>query len=214
MKIMKYSIAGIFGIFLITMGVDNSAGQWSTECHPIPNAPNWFSPYMLHASGYFFCAGWQYWSTDPYPYYTYSNNCYTIRLESYLDLNYAHAQVLTPWEMDVQIGARSGFYPEVFRAQVIMKDLTYGGSVTTTTAYIVGPQPTIFPSISSDANIVIRWGSYTNLRYSVQYSTQLTANSWKYIPAFSNVSADSSSMQYQAPISNAPLRIYRLISAP
>ena len=211
---MKNYIAGIFGIFLFTVGVDNSEGQWDTECHPIPSSPNWFSPYTLHASGYFFCSGWEYWSTDPYPYYTFSSNCYTIRLESYLDLNYYHLQVLTPWEMDVQIGARSGFYPEVFRARVIMKDLTYGGSVTSITEYIVGPRPRIFLSTSSDTNIVINWGSYTNLRYSMQYSTQLTANSWKYIPSFSNVSGASSSMQYQTPISNAPLRIYRLISTP
>ena len=193
---------------LFTIAAENSVGQSVDECHPIPQNPAMFSPFVIRASGEFGASNWQFWPNSDF--LTISNNLLTISLVCY-QVGDIGAAVMTPWQGDIPI---DGLLPGGYRANVILTDRDAGTSETSTTAFVVGPLPTINSVIPSDTNIVFRWTSHTTLLYSVQYSTQLTASSWKYIPSFSNVPGTSSSMQYQAPLSNGPLRIFRLISTP
>ena len=213
MRVLKV-IFICMAFYLMNPGSSTAQTEWISGPYPIPNAPSFGAPYKLHASGWFGCHGWQYWSTDPYPYYTFSNNCYTIRLESFLDLNYLHLQVLTPWEAEVQIGPMFVFEPTVFHAKVIMTDLTFGGAITSTTSYVVGPRPIIRTLSTTNCDLVFSWPSYTNLHYSVQCSTQLTATSWKCLPAFSNRPGDPSFISHQTTMTNTPRMFYRVVSAP
>ena len=208
MKIMKNYILGVLGVTLFTIAAENSVGQSVDECHPIPQNPAMFSPFVIRASGEFGASNWQFWPNSDF--LTISNNLLTISLVCY-QVGDIGAAVMTPWQGDIPI---DGLLPGGYRANVILTDRDAGTSETSTTAFVVGPLPTINSVIPSDTNIVFRWTSHTTLLYSVQYSTQLTASSWKYIPSFSNVPGTSSSMQYQAPLSNGPLRIFRLISTP
>ena len=193
---------------LFTIAAENSVGQSVDECHPIPQNPAMFSPFVIRASGEFGASNWQFWPNSDF--LTISNNLLTISLVCY-QVGDIGAAVMTPWQGDIPI---DGLLPGGYRANVILTDRDAGTSETSTTAFVVGPLPTINSVIPSDTNIVFRWTSHTTLLYSVQYSTQLTASSWKYIPSFSNVPGTSSSMQYQAPLSNGPLRIFRHISTP
>ena len=211
---MRNSIYGILGMILLTFSAENSAGQWINECYPAPQNPTGFTTFTICASGSFGTSGWQLWTTaEIAPYHTLSNNHLTIRLECYRDPQYAHLQVITPWSAEIPIFG--GLRPGGYRANVILTDLNQGTSATATTAFVVGPLPSINSLTSSDTTLVLRWLSHTTLLYSVQYTTQQTAYSWKYIPSFSNVPGSPSlQMEYHAPVVDAPLRVYRLISTP
>ena len=191
------------------MGVNNSLAQSIDECHPIPQNPAMFSPFVIRARGEFGASNWQLWPSSDY--LTISNNHLTIRLVCY-QVGDGGATVITPWQGDIPI---DGLLPGGYRAYVILTDRDAGTSETSTTAFVVGPLPTIDSTSPSDTKLVFRWMSDPTLYYSVQYSTQLTANSWKYLPSFSNVHSTSySQMEYHAPMTNDPLRMYRLISTP
>jgi hypothetical protein len=208
---MKNYICGFLGVILFTITAENSVGAID-ECHPIPQNPAMFSPFVIRASGVFGSSGWQFWPSHIEDMYSISNNHLTIRLVCYQEGD-AWATVMTPWQGDIPIDA--GLPPGGYRADVILTFRDYGTSETSTTAFVVGPLPSIDSVSPSDTNLVFRWMGDPTLLYSVQYSTQLTANSWKYLPSFSNVTSTSySQMEYQAPMTNAPLRIYRLISTP
>ena len=209
MKIMKNYILGVLGVTLFTIAAENSVGQSVDECHPIPQNPAMFSPFVIRASGEFGASNWQFWPSSDY--LTISNNHLTIRLVCY-QVGDIGAAVMTPWQGDIPI---DGLLPGGYRANVILTDRDAGTSETSTTAFVVGPLPTIDSTSPSDTNLVFRWMSDPTLNYSVQYSTQLTANSWKYLPSFSNVHSTSySQMEYQAPMTNDSLMMYRLISTP
>ena len=215
MKYMNNYIRSVLGMIFFTIGVQISRGQLvSFECHSIPDNPAMFTGFKIRASGEFYSTGWYYWKTTPN--YTLSSNRLTIRLECYRDPAYYYLLVYTPWQLDIQIGTpESGLEPGGYRANVIMTSLNYGHSETSMTAFIVGYEPAIKSFTPSNQSLVLSWEGDPTLLYSVQSSTQLTANSWKHIPSYSNVPCDSySNMQYQATTSNDSLRMFRLIYTP
>lgn len=211
MKNINSHINRVLGVIFLTIGVEYSAGQSIHECHSIPQNPAVFTTFAIRASGEFGTSNWQFWPSRIEDVLSISNNHMTIRLVCY-KVGDGGATVMTPWQVDIPI--YGGLRPGGYRANVILTDRDSGTAETSTTSFVVGPLPSINSVIPSDTNMVFRWTSHTTLLYSVQYSTQLTASSWKYIPSFSNVPGTSSSMQYQAPLSNGPLRIFRLISTP
>jgi hypothetical protein len=214
MKNMKNYICGFLTIIFCTIGVEISTGQLvSFDCHPIPDNPAMFTGFKIRASGEFGSTGYGYWNTTPS--YTLINNRITIMLECYRNPEYLYFPVYTPWQLDIQIAVPYGLYPGGYLADVILTNLNYGTSETSTTAFVVGHLPE-FSSVSpTNSDIALRWWSDPTLLYSVQYSTQLTANSWEYIPSISNVAGSNySAMEYQVPMTNDPLRMYRLVSTP
>ena len=194
-----------------------AAGQEILSCIPVPQNPAVNSTFVIRASGTFPTTGYAVdWNCQPGSIcYQVQSNHFRITITYMTFTGHEYLPVVNPWQRDITIyGLSNGRLPHGgYRATVTFVPLTTGPTTSATTTFVVG-SPTASWLTTSESNMVFYWASTNTLRYSVQSTTQLTANAWSYIPSFSNVNGDPLSMQYQAPFSNEPLRIFRLISAP
>jgi hypothetical protein len=197
----------------------NAIGQEVISCLPIPQNPAVDSSFVLRANGTF---GWDLryfidWDCMPgHICYQVESNHFTITIY-YQEYGTVWEPVIVPWQQDITIyGLSDGRLPHGgYRATVIFAPRATGPTTTATTSFVVGT-PRSLGLTTSESNLSLSWGSADTLRYSIQSTTQLTANAWTDVPEFSNVDGAPwyIGMYYQAPITNDPLRMYRLIYTP
>lgn len=212
---MKIPVAILGATFCLSLA-QPAAGWQIDRCFTIPENPPENTPFILCAQGRFLTPAWTLyydcWGGGPMPCppaYQIQGNQISSTLY-YYKRDGIWIQVITPWEQYIYVseGLPRGIYSATVNYQL-------WGSPTTAAAqtrFFVGQPPAFNSQTISDTNLVLRWTGESSFLYTIQYSTQLTENIWKSVPSFSYIDGTSNTMEYQAPISNGPPRMFRIMS--